>query len=383
MNLSDDNDVANPNDLRLYRWFCGNVTFSSEEEDVAFRFGMLVATLYIALAALFGFVLIDLAGLSLLDRVTNAICLVCGGLAGFLLVLLRGRKDRFRFVAPATVFLVAVVVYSGFIFVPQDDLRLMWFVVLVQVCYLLLGVPAGIVSTLSSLLIVFVANPFLISPLPTESLVTFANSFCVANLFICALAIRMNHYFSRISKSHQSLAEAARRDSLTRLLTFRAWNEFTELRLREARRDRHSVSVTFIDVDHFKTVNDRFGHAVGDHVLVAVARCVESQLRQGDVLARAGGEEFVALLPDTDLDQAHFLAERIRDAVARISFKEFVPELSVTASLGVSTFHSIEEPVRHVLDRADQAMYQAKASGRNMVVREHATVLGGQVKNRK
>ena len=132
------------------------------------------------------------------------------------------------------------------------------------------------------------------------------------------------------------------------------------------------LSVAALDLDHFKQINDRFGHEKGDEVLAAVGRLLADTVRESDFAARAGGEEFCILLPDTDLDGAHAVAEKLRAAIARLE----VPgvDTKISGSFGVASLplHAIDAPT--LLRKADRALYLAKQHGRNRV--EAATVHG-------
>jgi two-component system cell cycle response regulator len=132
-----------------------------------------------------------------------------------------------------------------------------------------------------------------------------------------------------------------------------------------------------LDIDRFKDVNDRFGHASGDTVLTEVARRMTANVRAGDMVARIGGEEFLIALPDTDLEMARPIAERICRVIESTAFAlpGFAP-LSVTASIGLAICHSgqswQEEQIAEVIDRADQALLVAKSGGRNKVTISNA-----------
>lgn len=130
-----------------------------------------------------------------------------------------------------------------------------------------------------------------------------------------------------------------------------------------ARRHARALSVAIIDVDHFKSVNDRYGHAEGDRVLAEVARCMRTNLRAEDQLGRLGGEEFLALLPDTDAPAAAAAAEKLRASVAPVG---------VTVSIGWAAWDG-ERP-EELLRRADDALYAAKAAGRDLAVGAPATL---------
>jgi two-component system, cell cycle response regulator len=140
-----------------------------------------------------------------------------------------------------------------------------------------------------------------------------------------------------------------------------------------ARRHGRPLSVAVVDIDHFKAVNDRHGHATGDRVLVAVTEALRTHLRAEDQLGRLGGEEFLAVLGDTDLDAAAAAAERMREEVAAARIDVEGEPLAITVSVGVATWE-LEEPPELLLRRADEALYAAKAAGRDRVRGARATV---------
>ena len=125
-----------------------------------------------------------------------------------------------------------------------------------------------------------------------------------------------------------------------------------------------------LDIDHFKSINDSHGHETGDQALVALARTCAPELRENDLLVRLGGEEFVVLLPDTDIVTARHVAERLRAAVARLSLCSVAGTgLGFTVSIGVSCAQAwAADELDAMLRRADAALYRAKAAGRNQVV---------------
>jgi diguanylate cyclase (GGDEF)-like protein len=132
-----------------------------------------------------------------------------------------------------------------------------------------------------------------------------------------------------------------------------------------------STAIVLIDIDYFKAVNDRFGHVAGDEVLRGIAHHAMTHLREGDLFARFGGEEFALLLPNTTLDAAKVIAERLRLAIARASFlPESHPPLIVTASMGLTLIQPQDHTIETILRRVDGALYRAKDSGRDCLVVE-------------
>jgi diguanylate cyclase (GGDEF)-like protein len=173
------------------------------------------------------------------------------------------------------------------------------------------------------------------------------------------------------------------RSGFTDVLT--GWNNrrYLSVRLGEelarARRDQAGIVCLMLDVDHFKSVNDTWGHAAGDAVLKELAQRIESQVRASDVAARFGGEEFVVLLPKTEVASARLLAERIRKAISATPFDLPCGDtVTVTVSIGISEVHPgpDDEDLKTVGDslvaRADVALYSAKSAGRDRVIVEAA-----------
>jgi diguanylate cyclase (GGDEF)-like protein len=175
----------------------------------------------------------------------------------------------------------------------------------------------------------------------------------------------------------RQLEEAASVDGKTGLLNAAAWHVRAARALRRAERVDGRVGLLVLDLDHFKLINDRHGHLVGDHVLAAVAAAVRAEVRDDDIVGRFGGEEFVVLLPGADGDEdarlaAVTVAERIRKRVAALSVE--VPETrggvvvdTLTVSIGGATFPAEGADLAHLLEVADTAMYAAKRAGRNTV----------------
>jgi two-component system cell cycle response regulator len=166
------------------------------------------------------------------------------------------------------------------------------------------------------------------------------------------------------------LEQLAQTDPLTQLLNRRALTERITAEMERALRYDSSLALLMIDLDHFKSVNDTYGHLVGDDVLRDVATLLTQTLRTTDVAARYGGEEFLALLPETDDAGAEAFAERIRAVIEAHAFGTRLdqPGLRLTASIGVASFPAARiESVEDLYARADAALYRAKADGRNRV----------------
>lgn len=165
------------------------------------------------------------------------------------------------------------------------------------------------------------------------------------------------------------LRQLSRTDELTGLFNRRYFMQRLVQELARYRRHGRAASVVLFDFDHFKRINDSHGHPAGDQVLVSVGKLLRDRLRTSDVPARLGGEEFALLLPDTDLDEAIRVAEKIRRLVKEQQFaSEGGYAFGVTITCGVSAFQGTEETVEAILHRADHNLYRGKRDGRDRVV---------------
>jgi len=171
----------------------------------------------------------------------------------------------------------------------------------------------------------------------------------------------------KLIAAKKNAEELANKDALTSLNNRRAFFELGNRVFKQAVRFERSVSVIMIDIDHFKHINDNYGHSAGDHVLRVIANLLQKNIREIDILARIGGEEFALILPETNMDNAHQLAERIRQSISdeEIIYKDNV--LKITSSLGISSCTVSNQSLEDMLIKADDALYIAKKKGRNQV----------------
>jgi diguanylate cyclase (GGDEF)-like protein len=161
----------------------------------------------------------------------------------------------------------------------------------------------------------------------------------------------------------------ASKDSLTDLYNRRFFENIAKNTISVAKRQKTNFSSLMIDIDKFKNINDTYGHSTGDEVLKSLAGILKKFTRESDVVARFGGEEFVILLPNTDIAGAKIIADKIRLRVEGNQLQINGASINYTISIGVSQFNeTIDTLVDTILDRADKALYEAKNAGRNKVV---------------
>ena len=172
---------------------------------------------------------------------------------------------------------------------------------------------------------------------------------------------------TRYKKMERQLANMALFDSLTGALSRAAYLQHAEKEFKRSKRYNRPLSTIMIDIDHFKKINDQYGHAAGDHVLQIFVEAIEEEIRGPDAIGRIGGEEFALLMPDTPLKAAAHLAERVRQRITKYPYIAGKMLIEVTASLGVAVMEEEDANYKAMLQRADEALYTAKHSGRNRV----------------
>lgn len=180
--------------------------------------------------------------------------------------------------------------------------------------------------------------------------------------------IKLKSLQDELKKSNELLKQLSNTDPLTRLYNRRYLMETLEREFQRSYRKQGYLSLVLLDIDHFKKINDTYGHQEGDVVLAAVAEMAQVELRRYDIAARYGGEEFVLVLPETPPPEALAVAERLRESVQSMEFPRPMENLTVTISLGVATYPSERiDCIDSLIRQADEALYRAKQSGRNRV----------------
>jgi two-component system cell cycle response regulator len=189
--------------------------------------------------------------------------------------------------------------------------------------------------------------------------------------------LRIKFLQDELDQKNQELEEANKRlkklsvtDGLTELFNHRHVHQLLREEFERSLRTGESIAVAMMDLDRFKAVNDTYGHPTGDVILYETAKIIKETAREIDMPGRYGGEEFIAILPDTDEEAAEAFAERVRRAVEEHSFRDGETEVRMTVSCGVASFpgDGVDRP-EALLKAADEALYQAKHGGRNQVVR--------------
>lgn len=186
--------------------------------------------------------------------------------------------------------------------------------------------------------------------------------------------LRLREYAVRLEQLNEELERLATTDALTSAYNRRYFMSKLEEEVKRVRRYKRPSSLMMIDVDHFKKINDTFGHDVGDHVLIALVKLLEEQVRQLDTVARIGGEEFAILMPETSEEDALILVNRLLDAARAAAITVADNTVRFTISIGCTEFDADTVDGEGILKMADMALYDAKRSGRDQVVFRSSTV---------
>lgn len=351
----------------LDKILAGGTSFDESEELLAFRFRLLMAMIWAAIVFAALFVALDWMGVNSLGPRQLLATELLAVTTLVLLAVLYGRKQAFTLVSVLFIGANFFAYLSALLFMVNDEMRVIWFYLLVVVTYILHGRWPGMVVSVLVLAVLVVANPYMQQPFSVNGLFTTLISLSVTSLISATYTSRAQSFFDRMMGSVAQLRELASRDPLTGVLNVRAYYDMVSRIVQLALRTGEHYALLFVDIDHFKRINDQYGHEVGDRVLQQVAACLSSQLRGSDVLGRVGGEEFAIVLPATQLDGAMQLAEKLRLTIEALKPRVGVLEIPLTVSVGVAQQQGDEELVE-VQRRADKAMYHAKAGGRNCVV---------------
>ncbi|MEO5366906.1 MAG: GGDEF domain-containing protein [Magnetococcus sp. WYHC-3] len=353
--------------MKLSSLLFGQVDFDEGEEYLRFRYHFILILILWGMVITGTFVLANWTGLNdvgLIHTAANIVLLVASLL---LILVLRGRKHLFLPVTWVYAVLNYAVFVSALLHVPADELRVVWFFQLIAGVFILLGRQAGVATTLASVGGIVVINGHLSQPYSSNAMATIVLSLAGSCVFFYAYTGRSLSFYRRMVDANAQLRILSSRDPLTGLLNARAYYETTDRLLRLSLRNGTPFSMLFIDLDHFKSINDRHGHEAGDKVLRETAACLASQARRSDALGRIGGEEFSMFLSNTDLKGAMALAETLRQNLESLMPVIGDTPLRVTASIGVASNQPGYHNVADIQRQADLAMYQAKAQGRNRV----------------
>jgi len=351
--------------MSLENFLYSGFVFEEDEDLLKFKFRMINSILAIVafFAALVG-LLSDL-GINDIGPVHSKVNYVYSLLTIALIFFLRSSRKNYTMTANLLLTVSLLAFTSCLLFVPQDEFRMIWFFLLVFVAYMLNGTACGLFFTAASIGVILVTH-FSVDLHLTQVAINSALLGLVIGSFLSQTYTRkISGYEQRLQDKNAELKVLASTDDLTGVMNKRIFQEVSKRYFKTAQRDRDSLTLLLFDLDHFKEVNDTYGHQVGDRLLVSFVGILESFLRKSDILARVGGEEFALLLFNTDFEGAYALAEKIREEVKRKPFTYEGYDISITTSIGATRIWQSDASFDEVFARADKALYQAKADGRD------------------
>lgn len=319
----------------------------------------------VLLIMLIYFGLIGLLNITLFDAADIAVFDFSGFLLAAAIYFYVSRGGNFK-VAGWVVTATLIFVLLAFIHVAEgQNYSLLWVTILPPIAFFLLGPKAG--SWVTGLVFAYCSwflYQLLGQGVPGNlSLGAFFNFIEVAT----AQIFLFRYYERSRRRAYEQLQKTSVTDPLTGIFNRLHLDNMLKTLIAASKRDTQPTSVLLLDVDHFKRINDEYGHIVGDKVLVAIANIMKEATRDGDLVGRWGGEEFLIICPKTDAEQAEQIAKRI---VKKLNSETVLGDINVTASIGIATTLADEEEhnAETLLQTADKNLYQAKADGRNTVV---------------
>ena len=281
------------------------------------------------------------------------------------------RRDNIVHTSYAVVFLIFILILTVDVFSLKENYSFLWNFFLPMTAFYLLGSKKGSIITLFFYSFFFYYVLSIIDEYITQH--------AAANIIMSYLIFSavLYTYESSREKSYRTLDELlsneknvstqlkklSTRDKLTNIYNRVKLDEYLEMIYNRALRYKEEFSIMIVDIDHFKNVNDSYGHLVGDEILIKFTTCIQKHIRSSDIFGRWGGEEFMLILPNTSCAEAHTLAEHIRASIEKCNFEY---KFSNSASFGIATFTD-EESEAELIEIADKALYIAKDSGRNCV----------------
>lgn len=355
--------------MKVSQWIFGSVHFDENQEHLEFQFKFLLIIMLGGAFLTALFLIANRLDVNPLDSPHVISMQIFTSTSLVLWWLLRGKPYRFKPIAWLYLVLCMLEYTSALVFVPTDELRILWFITNVPGVFLILGIRVGWIVTFISLFIVLTVNLHSEAPYSVNGITTFILGMLYFSLFFHIFLNRSVSYLARLQQSNENLRYMASHDTLTGVLNARAYYQTCDQLIQLANRENTGYSVMFVDLDHFKLVNDRHGHAAGDIVLKSVAACLSNSIRGSDFIGRVGGEEFSIFLPGTDGDSAVDLAETIRYSIESLHPDIGDQRLKITASIGIAEKSHMQQTMQEIQHQADQAMYDAKAAGRNRVSR--------------
>ncbi len=346
-------------------FFYSGFEFEEDEMLQKFKFKMLNSVLLIVafFSVLFG--LMSDLGVNEIGSLHAKVDYVYSSVAVLLMIVLRVSKDNYTIASHALLAASTLTFFSALINVPQDEFRIIWFYLMIFLAYMLNGSKSGVMYTAVSVAIILGSHFFFDLQLSQIAINSAVLGLVIGSFLSYFYTKKISDYEKTLHEKNEALELLASTDGLTGIMNKRIFHEVSQHYFDTVQRDGIELSLLMLDLDNFKVVNDTYGHQVGDLILIQFAETIKPLLRKSDVFARIGGEEFAVLLFKTEISGAVVLAEKIHEAVNKISVECLENDISVTTSVGISYYKKTDSSVEEIIARADSALYSAKEKGRD------------------
>ena len=350
----------------MRKFFQCKSTLSENELLASFKYKMLTILIVLLVISSVIFSLYYTLGFGVISNNEHYLRYAHAALGLVFFMLLRYNKKSYNFVSYGLVLSSLFFFSYALIDASNNEIHLLWFVVITVAAFISHGVKLGLITALLSSFILQVMNSSYNLGIDYFVILTLISSLFIISLMLYYFTKKIDAFSRDLSEQNCRLERLASSDALTGIMNRRIFLEIANKYLYQSQRQNENFYFLMLDIDHFKSINDNYGHQAGDKVLVTYSDLIRSILRKNDLYGRLGGEEFgIVVLENSDEDALH-VAEKIRLAIESKEHKIDDSVLPVTVSIGVALKcqkHTLED----VMHSADEAMYEAKTLGRNKV----------------
>lgn len=356
----------------LENLFSSGYIFDENESLLRFRFRMLNSMMVVISLFSLLFALMNSLRINNIGTIHGTVDYLYSVSMIVLIFWLRQSKEHYQSTAVSVLTISLLVFTSALLFVPQDEFRIIWFYLLIFAAYIVSGSRLGFIFLALSLADIIFCYTFFDLFLSDTAIKSALFGLIIGGLFSHFYTQKINDYNELLHAKNQELEHYASKDFLTGMMNRRVFLQMGKKYFLISSRHQKPLSFLMIDIDHFKAINDTFGHEMGDNVLKNFSLTLKDNLRENDLAGRLGGEEFGIILPETNLEQAMVVAEKIRLSIATMKCYMGNKPFIITVSIGVSELIPSDVSLEQIQKRADKALYFAKNEGRNQTVSSNA-----------
>ncbi|TEW46778.1 GGDEF domain-containing protein [Psychromonas algicola] len=321
--------------------------------------GSLIGSLFLMLFTLIDTLVFELYINSIAEGVASIILLTIHSI--------EAKKPIQPWLAFVGVSTVVIVFMIGIFTNNAEDGISIWLAIMPFICFMFLGEKLGLITSIMFNALFIAALVYFCTMHPHKGF-NFLGVITSAGALGCSTVLAWVYADNR-TKLIALLSKQARTDTLTSLLNRRGLMSYFDLFIHLYKKNGQDLSVLIIDLDNFKRINDNFGHDIGDEFIISCANLIKAELGETDIAARLGGEEYIVLMPDTDLKKAENYAKKVKNAIENLTVNSADnSQVKVTASIGITCATKECSSFQVLYKAADEALYQAKHNGRNCII---------------